>query len=119
MNTFFMKYQRDDIWIYHFTDIIENSGIDNPTLINMGCFDAGLYTTCGIVPTCRFFQTQTIKISDVGEVQNDFIINGKTDFVLARDYIPDYIDNHYSLLEQEYWQQSGYDCVFYLYQKDK
>ena len=116
MNSFFMKYQRDDIWVYHFTDIIENSGIENPTLINMGCFDAGLYTTCGIVPTCRFFQTQTIKISDVGEVQDDFIVNGKTDFVLARDYTPDYIDVHYELIAHESWEQSGYDCDFYLYQ---
>lgn len=115
MNSFFMKYKRDDIWIYHFVDIIENSGIENPTLINMGCFDAGLYTTCGIVPTCRFFQTQTIKISDVGEVQNDFIKNGKTDFVLARDYIPDFIDIHYELIAKEEWEQSGYDCTFYLY----
>lgn len=115
MNTFFMKYSRDDIWIYHFTDTIESSGIESPTLINMGCFDAGLYTTCGIVPTCRFFQTQTIKISDVGEVQGDFIRNGKTDFVLVRDSIPANIDDHYELVMEEDWEQSGNVSTFYLY----
>ncbi len=115
MNIFFMKYQRDDLWLYHFTDMIENSGIENPTLINMGCFDAGLYTTCGIVPTCRFFQTQTIKLSDVGEVQGDFIINGRTDFVMVRDNIPEHIDDHYELIAQEDWEQSGYELTYYLY----
>ncbi len=115
MNTFFMKYKRDDLWIYHFTDLIESSGIENPTLINMGCFDAGLYTTCGIVPTCRFFQTQTIKLSDVGEVQGDFIRNGRTDFVMARGNIPEHIDDHYELVAQEDWEQSGYDLTYYLY----
>lgn len=117
MNTFFMKYKRDDLWIYHFTDMIENSGIENPTLINMGCFDAGLYTTCGIVPTCRFFQTQTIKLSDVGEVQGDFIRNGRTDFVMARGNIPEHIDDHYELVAQEDWEQSGYDLTYYLYKR--
>ena len=116
MNTFFMKYDRDDIWLYHFTNIVENSGIENPTLINMGCFDAGLYTTCGIVPTCRFFQTQTIKLSDVGDVQGDFIRNGKTDFVLVRDTIPNNIDDHYELIAEEKWEQSGSETVFYLYE---
>lgn len=115
MNIFFMKYQRDDLWLYHFTDIIESSGIENPTLINMGCFDAGLYTTCGIVPTCRFFQTQTIKINDVGEVQGDFIRNGRTDFVIVRDNIPEHIDDHYELIAQEDWEQSGYELTYYLY----
>ncbi|WP_074755234.1 hypothetical protein [Butyrivibrio fibrisolvens] len=117
MNTFFMKYDKDDMWLYHFTDIIENSGIENPTLINMGCFDAGLYTTCGIVPTCRFFQTQTIKISDVGDVQGDFIRNGRTDFVLIRDNMPEHIDDHYELITSEEWEQSGYDLTYYLYRK--
>ncbi|MCR5770942.1 MAG: hypothetical protein K6G87_06880, partial [Butyrivibrio sp.] len=116
MNTFFMKYDRDDIWLYHFTDIVENSGIENPTLINMGCFDAGLYTTCGIVPTCRFFQTQTIKLSDVGDVQGEYINTGKTDFVLVRDTIPDNIDDHYELIAEEKWEQSGSETVFYLYE---
>jgi len=111
-----MKYDRDDIWLYHFTDIVENSGIENPTLLNVGCFDAGLYTTCGITPTCRFFQTQTIKISDVGELQDDFIRNGRTDFVLARDTIPDNISDNYELIAEEKWEQSGSDTIFYLYQ---
>lgn len=119
MNSFFMKYQRDDMWVYHFTDIIENSGIENPTLINMGCFDAGLYTTSGIVPTCRFFQTQTIKISDVGEVQDDYIINGKTDFVLARNCGPDHIDVHYELIAHEDWEQNGEVFTYYLYRLSK
>lgn len=119
MNSFFMKYQRGDIWVYHFTDIIENSGIENPTLINMGCFDAGLYTTCGIVPTCRFFQTQTIKLSEVEEVQNDFIKNGRTDFVLARNGAPDYIDYHYELIANEDWEQNGEMFTYYLYRLSK
>ena len=65
---------------------------------------------------CRFFQTQTIKLSDVGDVQGDFIRNGKTDFVLVRDTIPNNIDDHYELIAEEKWEQSGSETVFYLYE---
>jgi hypothetical protein len=114
-----MKYDRKDLWMYHFADKIEQSGIKDPTLINIGCFDAGLYTVTGIVPTCRFFQTQTIHLDDVGEVQGAYIREGRTDFVLARDVKPEHIKDHYELIAEEPWEQSGYDFVFRLYQKKK
>ena len=36
---------------------------DNPTLLNMGFLDGGLYTTTGIVPNIRYFENQNIPYS--------------------------------------------------------
>lgn len=98
MNIYFAKYKREDLWMYQFADYIQSTGIENPTLINVGCFDAGLYFTAGITPTCRFFQTQTIHLDAVSEEQSASIRNGETDFVVTRDASPDSIHQKYDLV---------------------
>ena len=30
-------------------------------------------------------------------------------------YIPEHIDDHYELIAQEDWEQSGYELTYYLY----
>ncbi|WP_196802988.1 hypothetical protein [Butyrivibrio sp. MC2013] len=117
MNISFMKYHKDDLWMYHFARIIEESGIEDPTLLNVQCFDAGLYTTTGIVPTCRFFQTQTINLTDVEEVQWDYIRNGRTDFVLSRNGDPEHIYEQYELIASEDLEWEGEVNTYLLYSK--
>ena len=117
MNVHFMKYEKDDLWMYHFRDRIAESGIEAPTLLNVNCFDAGLYTVADILPTCRFFQTQTIKLDDVALTQQAFIDEGRTDFVLSRDHEPQNIGRHYRKIAEEVMEQSENTYVYYLYEK--
>ncbi len=117
MNVHFMKYEKDDLWMYHFRDRIAESGIKAPTLLNVNCFDAGLYTVADILPTCRFFQTQTIKLDDVALTQQAFIDEGRTDFVLSRDHEPQNIGRHYRKIAEEVMEQSENTYVYYLYEK--
>lgn len=105
--------KKEDIFLYQFREIVEET--PNPTLLNIGCLDAGLYTVCDIVPTCRWFQTQTLSIDDVEKEQERYIREGQTDYVLARDYYPEVIWDRYELAAQAPWYQGDMEFTYYLF----
>ncbi len=115
MNISHMSEKKEDIFLYKFKEIVEQK--ENPTLLNIGCLDAGLYTVCDIVPTCRWFQTQTLAIDDVLKEQERYIREGQTDFVIARDDYPDVIWEKYELAAQEPWNQGELAFTYYLFKK--
>lgn len=49
---------KDDMFQFEFADIINEE--ENPTLVNLGYLDCGLYTTSGVVPTTYFFERQNL-----------------------------------------------------------
>ena len=119
MNIPFMQVSKDDFFLYRFRDEVLQT--EDPTLLNVGCLDAGLYTLCDIVPTCRWFQTQTL---DIDEPENNpyleqarYVREGLTDYVLVRDDIPGSIDDHYELIDSEEYGWYGYEFTYYLYKK--
>lgn len=83
MNTDYLSEDREDMYLTQFKEIITET--ENPTLLNCGCLDAGLYTVCDIVPNCRWFQTQTLPVDEIIEEQNRYIQEGKIDYVLVRN----------------------------------
>lgn len=115
MNIPHMKEKKEDIFLYKFKEIVEKT--PDPTLLNIGCLDAGLYTVCDIVPTCRWFQTQTLGIDDVLKEQERYIEEGQTSYVLARDSYPDVIWNKYELVGQEPWYQGELEFTYYLFRR--
>ncbi len=119
MNTGFLSEKKDDFFLYRFRDEVLEK--ENPTLLNIGCLDMGLYTLTDIVPSCRWFQTQTL---DVPEKENNpyyeqdrYIKEGLTDFVVARDSFPENIYDNYELIDQADYGYSGYDFTYYLFRK--
>lgn len=117
MNIRDLGQKKDEHYLTEFTNIIEESGIENPTLLNINCLDAGLYTTANIVPNCQWFQTQTINSSVPYDEQDQYIREGLIDFVIASKYYPEHIFNNYELVSEFPWSQEGYDIVYYLFQK--
>ncbi len=117
MNIPHMKEKREDIFLYQFREIVEET--ENPTLLNIGCLDAGLYTVCDIVPTCRWFQTQPIPLDDVLKEQEQYIREGRTDYILARDEYPAVIWENYELAAQQSWYQDGTEFIYYLFRLKK
>ncbi len=121
MNIPFMKVERDDYFMYRFRDKVLET--ENPTLLNVGCLDAGLYTLCDIVPSCRWFQTQTLNIREPENnpylEQERYIREGLIDYVIARDHIPDSINEHYELIDKEDYGWDGAEFKYYLYKKVK
>lgn len=115
MNTPFTKVKKEDHFLYKFQKIVEQE--ENPTLLNIGCLDAGLYTVCDIVPTCQWFQTQSVIIDTILNEQERYIREGQTIFVLARDSYPDVIWEQYELVASEPWDHNGQEFIYYLFRK--
>ena len=107
--------KKEDIFLYQFKKIVEET--PEPTLLNIGCLDAGLYTVCDIVPTCRWFQTQTLGIDDVDKEQARYIKEGETDYVLARDTYPEVIWERYELAAEAPWYQGETEFMYYLFRR--
>lgn len=115
MNTSYMKVKKEDHFLYRLREEMSCSG--DTTLLNIGCLDAGLYTVCDIVPTCRWFQTQTVIMDTVLSEQERYIREGQIDYVIARDAYPDVIWEQYELAAQEDWEQDGIVFTYYLFEK--
>jgi hypothetical protein len=119
MNVPFMAERKENYFMYRFRDEVLQT--ENPTLLNVGCLDAGLYTLCDIVPSCRWFQTQTLDIDDPANnpymEQERYVREGLIDYVLVRDSIPESIDDHYDLIDSEEYGWGDYDFMYYLYKK--
>lgn len=107
-----------DHWLYYFRDVIASSGIEDPGLINTTCFDQGLYTVTGIVPECRYYQTQTIHLDDIEEVQKSFIKSDECDFVLTRDVELDHSRDMFDLVAEREGILGGTPHVYYLYRRN-
>lgn len=115
INTEFMKVKKEDHFLYQFQTIVNQE--QNPTLLNIGCLDAGLYTVCDVVPTCQWFQTQTVIMDTVLSEQERYIREGLITFVIARDSYPQVIWEKYELAAESSWQQGEQEFTYYLFRR--
>ena len=79
----------------------------NPTLLNMGFLDGGLYTTTGIVPNTRFFEEQNIsydRFPDNLDGLRNSACKKKAKFILF-----------YSQVDLD-WVKANYSCIFKNYE---
>ena len=115
MNISFMSQKKEELFLYKFKEIVEET--PDPTLLNIGCLDAGLYTVCDIVPTCQWFQTQTLPIDDVLLSQEQYIREGRISYVIARDDYPEVIWEQYELVGEEKWYLEENEFTYYLFRR--
>ena len=117
MNTPLMEVKKEDHFLYKLKEVVDQDRLQEPTLLNIGCLDAGLYTVCDIVPVCQWFQTQTVIMDTVLSEQERYIREGQTDYVIARDSCPDVIWEQYDLAAQELWDENDMTFTYYLFKK--
>lgn len=115
MNIPHMSQKKEDIFLYQFEEIVNRE--ENPTLLNIGCLDAGLYTVCDIVPTCQWFQTQTVIMDTVLSEQERYIREGQILFVIARDDYPEAIWEKYEMVAEAPWYHEGNEFTYYLFKR--
>lgn len=75
--------KKDSLFQYEFRDIILKE--ENPTLVNMGFLDCGIYTLTNLVPTTYFFEKQNIsyeKFPDNLDAFNKYIEDKETMFIV-------------------------------------
>lgn len=101
-NMLFMP--KSEVFLFKYADYIAR--YDNPTLLNMGYLDAGLYTTTGIVPNTRFFEVQNISYESFPDNLDDMRYNVEhqnVQFILfytRRDMA--YVEKNYSYIFDSY-----------------
>ena len=115
VNTPYILGGQDDIFLYKMKAIIEQE--EEPTLLNYGCLDAGLYTVTGIMPTCKYYHQCNVAYEEMSTVQKNYIEEGITQFVLARDSYPENIEKCYDLVIQEQYEQYGIEFTYYLFKR--
>ena len=111
-NTYLLRYDKSDMPQYRFAEIITKT--DNATLLNYGFLDGGFYTVTGIVPNCKFFCKLNIKLDEIMETQNEFIKNGKVDFVVTSN--TKFEAELYECVSTASVFYEGYEHEYYLYQ---
>ncbi|MCR5671139.1 MAG: hypothetical protein K6G10_09050 [Butyrivibrio sp.] len=113
-----MGLKSDQLWLYKFRDYIRSTGVENPGVINENCFDAGLYTVLDVTPICYYYQTQTLNMDEVLNVQKSYTHSGEADFVLSRDVYPEGVSDYYSLVLTEDIDIYEFKHTYYLYQRN-
>lgn len=111
--------EKEDLWLYKMRAHILSAGITEPKLINMGGFDAGLYTVMDALPECYYFQTQTIPLPGIWETQKDYVKSQRPDYVLSCAGYLDFDTSGYHIAMQEVVNMSGYETHFWLYESDR
>ncbi|MFI3213690.1 MAG: glycosyltransferase family 39 protein [Eubacteriales bacterium] len=117
MNTFLIGYPKEDFYLYQFKEIIEET--EDPTLLNINCLDVGLYTVCDIVPTCRFFQGNTVNYDYVLSEQQRYIEEGLIDYVIVRTDFPQYLEGRYEMVKEITNDLEDNQFTYRLYRKIK
>ena len=113
LNTEYMKTETEDLYLSKLCSAMEIK--EDTTLLNISCFDVGLYTMSGVVPNCYWFQTQTLPLDDVLIEQSEYIREKKTDYIVAREYYPKEVEEGYELIAAEREEERGF--TYYLFRK--
>ena len=117
MNTDFMKVKKEDHFLYQFQTIVSQE--ENPSLLNIGCLDAGLYTVCDIIPNCQWFQTNGINLDIMHREQERYIREGLITFIIARDFYPAVIWEKYELVAEVPYSWKDQSFTYYLFRKNE
>lgn len=112
-NVYLMQYEKEDLPQFKFAKIINKQ--KNATLLNYGFIDGGFYMAADILPNCKYFCGLNIGLDDIKKVQNDYIENKKTDFVVCIDNLLE--SENYRLISSEHFYNEGYIHIYYLYKK--
>lgn len=113
MNAEFRGFDRDQVWLFEASEILS----PDDTLLELNGVDAGLYTVTGIVPTCEYFQTNGIDLPEMFEEQKRYLKEGRTDYVVAADHEPEFIDINYNLISVYRYYETDHDQIYYLYKR--
>ena len=115
---------KDNYFQFEYADYINN--YDEPTLLNMGHLDAGLYTISGIIPNTRFFEVQNLsyeRFPDGLDSMKKYVINKDIKFILYftkndLEFIKEndsYIFDYYELVKERKTILEGINFNAYLF----
>ena len=81
----FLEYQKEDLMQYKMKEVIDQSGIKNPTLFYYMKNDVGVTTVTGIIPNIRYFSYYNNPgLTELRVEQENCLRDGCSDFVIVR-----------------------------------
>ena len=90
--------EKQDYPQYQAKTLIEQSGIEKPSLMNYQYLDMGVNTAADMLPTMRFFCGFNLPLKEISEEQNACLDTGCVDFVMT--YMLEIDSPNYELLER-------------------
>lgn len=117
-NLYVVRYNLEDFPQYKAKLLIEESEIENPSLLHYGLLDAGYNLMTGIVPQQRFFSFFNLKLPGMAEEQDRYIKEGTVDFVVTC-HVPLYETDNYELIDTSPgdFTKDGSASLFFLYKR--
>ena len=117
-----MSKEKKDYFQYKYAEHINK--YENPTLINMGFLDVGVYTVSGVIPNTKFFEQQNIdyeKYPDNIDGLNNSVKNKEVMFVVYSSktestMIPDVVYENYNLVYKDDYIFEDDEFTAYLFQ---
>ena len=118
----YIKMKKQDFIQYKYAEYINQN--ENPTLLNMGFLDIGVYTTSGIIPNTRFFEVQNFdydKFKDNIDEMKKYVENKKIKFIVYAKFgngnePPKYIYDNYKQVYKDEYISEGNNCIAYLFE---
>ncbi|MBQ7615440.1 MAG: hypothetical protein IJU77_10380 [Butyrivibrio sp.] len=114
MNAEYRGFSKEDVWLVDAAKYLTK----DDTLLELNAIDAGLYTVTGIVPTCEYFQTNGLDLETMFIEQKKYLKEGRTDYVLAVGFEPEFIHEHYSLMAVYDYNETHHEETYYLYRRN-
>ena len=117
-NTYLLAFNTEDFPQFKVKEVIESSGIKDPTILHYGLLDAGFNLPTGLIPRQRFWCSFNLKLPEIETAQKQYIEQGETDFVITC-HEPLYDTKNYQLVGTFPGDFSieGNSSLFFLYQR--
>ena len=117
-NTYLLAFNTEDFPQIKVKEVIESSGIKDPTILHYGLLDAGFNLPTGLIPRQRFWCSFNLKLPEMETAQKQYIEQGETDFVITC-HEPLYETKNYQLVGTYPGDFSieGNSSLFFLYQR--
>ena len=120
----YITMKKEDLVQYKYASYIKKT--KNPTLLNMGFLDIGVYTLAEIVPNTRFFMVHNIsydKFKDNLDEMEKYVRNREIKFIvystLYGEEPPEYIYDNYELVYNDHYVYESHDFTSYLFELKK
>lgn len=118
-NQYYIFKDKKETAQYQFAEIINNSEIDNPKLLNYAFLDGGFYYALKQVPSFKYFCTTNCKIEEMEKENKKYIEQKQADFIVIKiwkNYKEELTSSNYTEVSRVKQYYRGEYVTYILYQ---